>query len=77
MHIVPGKVTDCHCLMIQDSKMNELYKNDQLLSRFIGWARSKSEVLAQTGVYALGNLARSGVCVIWHSLFWDLICVYR
>lgn len=55
--------------MIQDSKMNELYKNDHLLGRFIGWARSKSEVLAQTGVYALGNLARSGACVIWHSFF--------
>ncbi|KAI7882556.1 ARM repeat-containing protein [Lichtheimia hyalospora FSU 10163] len=58
-------VTKCVvCAISSDSKMNELYKNDQLLGRFIGWARSKSEVLAQTGVYALGNLARSDeICI--------------
>ncbi|CDH56371.1 hypothetical protein RO3G_09444 [Lichtheimia corymbifera JMRC:FSU:9682] len=58
-------VTKCVvCAISSDSKMNELYKNDHLLGRFIGWARSKSEVLAQTGVYALGNLARSDeICI--------------
>lgn len=43
-----------------DSKMDELYNNQKLLSRFLTMANSKSEVVHQCGVYILGNLARSG-----------------
>lgn len=43
-----------------DSKMNELYNNHELLSRFLTMAKSESEVVHQCAVYILGNLARSG-----------------
>jgi preprotein translocase subunit SecF len=43
-----------------DSKMDELYNNRQVLARFLSMAESKSEVVHQCAVYALGNLARSG-----------------
>ncbi|KAI8079536.1 armadillo-type protein [Gilbertella persicaria] len=42
-----------------DSKMQELYNNQHVLSRFLSMATSKSEVAHQCAVYALGNLARS------------------
>ncbi|RCH80117.1 hypothetical protein CU098_003270, partial [Rhizopus stolonifer] len=41
------------------SKMQELYNNQHVLSRFLSMATSKSEVAHQCAVYALGNLARS------------------
>jgi hypothetical protein len=40
--------------------MDELYNNQELLSRFLRMATSKSDVVHQCAVYALGNLARSG-----------------
>ncbi|GAN11293.1 ARM repeat-containing protein [Mucor ambiguus] len=42
-----------------DSKMDELYTNRHLLSRFLDMAKSKSEVVHQCAVYILGNLART------------------
>lgn len=42
-----------------DSKMDELYNNRQILSRFLDMAKNKSEVVHQCAVYILGNLARS------------------
>jgi hypothetical protein len=43
-----------------DSKMDELYNDQQVLSRFLKMASSENEVVHQFAVYALGNLARSG-----------------
>ncbi|KAG1473491.1 hypothetical protein G6F56_000924 [Rhizopus delemar] len=42
-----------------DSKMNELYNNKHVLSRFLEMMNSPIEVVQQCAVYALGNLARS------------------
>lgn len=42
-----------------DSKMDELYNNRHILSRFLDMAKSKPEVVHQCAVYILGNLARS------------------
>ncbi|KAI9321600.1 armadillo-type protein [Dichotomocladium elegans] len=58
-------VTKCVvCAVSSDNKMNELYKDKALLNRFIGWAKSESEVMAQTGVYAIANIARSDeICI--------------
>ncbi|KAI9280758.1 armadillo-type protein [Sporodiniella umbellata] len=42
-----------------DSKMDELYNNKEVLSRFIKMMNSPIEIVQQCGVYALGNLARS------------------
>ncbi|KAI9485570.1 MAG: armadillo-type protein [Benjaminiella poitrasii] len=43
-----------------DSKMNELYDNQLILSRLLEMAKNKeSEVVHQCAVYILGNLARS------------------
>ncbi|KAG1116269.1 hypothetical protein G6F42_013736 [Rhizopus arrhizus] len=42
-----------------DSKMDELYNNQRLLSRFLHMAKSESEVVHQCAVYILGNLART------------------
>lgn len=42
-----------------DSKMDDLYNNQQLLSRFLKMAKNENEVVHQCAVYALGNLARS------------------
>ncbi|KAF1802814.1 armadillo-type protein [Mucor lusitanicus] len=42
-----------------DAKMDELYNNRHLLSRFLDMAKSKSEVVHQCAVYILGNLART------------------
>ncbi|KAG2221049.1 hypothetical protein INT45_009707 [Circinella minor] len=47
------------CATFSDSKLKELYGNKELLSRFISWSTSESEVLAQCGIYVLGNLART------------------
>lgn len=43
-----------------DSKMNELYDDQEVLTRFFKMASSENEVVHQCAVYALGNLARSG-----------------
>lgn len=43
-----------------DSKMDELYDNQEVLSRFLNMASSENEVVHQCAAYALGNLARSG-----------------
>lgn len=42
-----------------DSKMDELYNNRRILSRFLEMAKSNSEVVHQCAVYILGNLART------------------
>ncbi|KAI8639876.1 armadillo-type protein [Parasitella parasitica] len=42
-----------------DSKMEELYKNDRILSKLLAMAKSKSEVVHQCAIYVLGNLART------------------
>ncbi|KAK4514550.1 uncharacterized protein ATC70_002148 [Mucor velutinosus] len=42
-----------------DAKMEELYSNRHMLSRFLDMAKSNSEVVRQCAVYILGNLARS------------------
>ncbi|KAI8144162.1 armadillo-type protein [Fennellomyces sp. T-0311] len=47
------------CATYSDSKMKELYNNKALLSRLLSWAGSDSEILAQCGIYVLGNLART------------------
>lgn len=43
-----------------DSKMNELYDDQEVLTRFFKMASSENEVVHQCAVYTLGNLARSG-----------------
>ncbi|KAI9492634.1 armadillo-type protein [Zychaea mexicana] len=47
------------CATYSDSKLEELYADKELLSRFMSWATSKSEILAQCGIYVIGNLART------------------
>ncbi|KAI9261671.1 armadillo-type protein [Phascolomyces articulosus] len=47
------------CATFSDSKLKELYANKELLSRFLSWSTSESEILAQCGIYVLGNLART------------------
>ncbi|CEP14143.1 hypothetical protein [Parasitella parasitica] len=42
-----------------DSKMEELYNNDRILSRLLAMAKSKSELVHQCAVNILGNLART------------------
>ncbi|KAG2199927.1 hypothetical protein INT47_009253, partial [Mucor saturninus] len=42
-----------------DSKMDELYDDQEVLSRFLNMASSENEVVHQCAAYALGNLARS------------------
>lgn len=42
-----------------DSKMNELYNDQSVLSRFLNMASIEDGVVHQCAVYALGNLARS------------------
>lgn len=43
-----------------DSKMDSLYNNQHILSRFLAMMSSPIDVVQQCAVYALGNLARSG-----------------
>ncbi|ORY96860.1 armadillo-type protein [Syncephalastrum racemosum] len=42
-----------------DEKLEELYKNEEVLSKFIEWSASDQDNLVQTAAYALGNLART------------------
>ncbi|KAG1525503.1 hypothetical protein G6F49_006426 [Rhizopus delemar] len=42
-----------------DSKMDSLYNNQHILSRFLAMMSSPIDVVQQCAVYALGNLARS------------------
>ncbi|KAI8361761.1 armadillo-type protein [Blakeslea trispora] len=47
------------CATSTDSKMDTLYNNQQLLSKFLTMAKSESEAVHQCAVYILGNLART------------------
>lgn len=51
-----------------DSKMNELYNNKHVLSRFLEMMNSPIEVVQQCAVYALGNLARSGTHIVKNEM---------
>lgn len=47
-----------------DSKMDELFNDQHLLSRLMKMMTNPVDVVHQCAVYALGNLARSGMAVI-------------
>lgn len=47
-----------------DSKMDELFNDQHLLSRLMKMMTNPVDVVHQCAVYALGNLARSGTTMI-------------